>query len=110
MIKTRLGILIKRKNWTQLKRSLNVANNRLTAVGFQDLSARITLWVNEQIPENIKLSEFQLNNPRFTRSTKVKLPTNCTNCGGPVNPREVDWLDSDNLVCAFCGSVLNEVL
>jgi hypothetical protein len=44
-----------------------------------------------------------LTNPE-TQTRKPLLPTHCPNCGGPIRPDEVEWLDEATAECAFCGS------
>jgi hypothetical protein len=39
---------------------------------------------------------------------KRNLPAKCPYCGGNVHPEEVDWLDSKQAMCAYCGSRLDE--
>lgn len=34
------------------------------------------------------------------------LPPKCPNCGGTVQPDEVEWTSSREAVCDYCGSVL----
>lgn len=34
------------------------------------------------------------------------LPTACPQCGAPLNPQEVDWVDSSTAECRFCGSMV----
>lgn len=36
----------------------------------------------------------------------TSLPSKCGSCGGTIRPDEVEWLDSHNAVCSYCGSVL----
>jgi hypothetical protein len=36
--------------------------------------------------------------------SRLILPTHCPSCGGPLRADEVQWLDSFNAECAFCGS------
>jgi hypothetical protein len=35
-----------------------------------------------------------------------RLPAQCPQCGGPVRPDEVEWVDADRAECAYCGSIL----
>jgi len=34
------------------------------------------------------------------------LPTSCPQCGAPLNPKEVDWVDEATAECRFCGSMV----
>lgn len=33
-----------------------------------------------------------------------RLPTKCSNCGGPLRPDDVDWIDDATAECPYCGS------
>lgn len=35
---------------------------------------------------------------------RPSLPTHCPDCGAPVRPDEVDWLDDATAECEYCGS------
>lgn len=35
------------------------------------------------------------------------LPAQCSGCGAPVNPREVEWLDARTAECPYCGAILH---
>ena len=38
--------------------------------------------------------------------TRVRLPTACPQCGGPVRSDEVEWIDEVSAACSYCGAVL----
>ncbi len=33
-----------------------------------------------------------------------QLPTKCPNCGGPIHPNDIDWIDDRTDECPYCGS------
>jgi len=33
-----------------------------------------------------------------------RLPTKCSNCGGPMHPNDIDWIDDQTAECPYCGS------
>lgn len=101
-----LGILAARKKWFRLKKSGNIAVEKFKAEGHAELAEEINTWLEEQVPQKIKESDVWQDKITSAKSEKVKLPSNCGNCGGPVNPKEVEWFDADNPVCSFCGTVL----
>ncbi len=35
-----------------------------------------------------------------------RLPAQCPQCAAPVRSDEVEWIDSHNAACAYCGSIL----
>ncbi len=39
---------------------------------------------------------------------KRSLPAKCPYCGGNVYPDEVEWIESQQAVCAYCGSRLTD--
>lgn len=107
MYKKGLGILADRQKWFQLKKSGRITIERLKAEGQKDLAETIETWLEEQVPEKIKESDAWQKKIVDSKLPRAKLPSNCDNCGGPVNPKEVEWFDANNPVCSFCGTVLN---
>jgi hypothetical protein len=39
--------------------------------------------------------------------SRIKLPTHCPSCGGPVRSDEADWIDVNTAECPFCGSPIH---
>lgn len=37
-------------------------------------------------------------------ASKAQLPTHCQDCGAPVRPDELEWLDNATAACDYCGS------
>jgi hypothetical protein len=37
-------------------------------------------------------------------ASRPPLPTHCPDCGAPVRPDEVEWLDDVTAECGYCGS------
>jgi hypothetical protein len=106
MIKKGLGLFVEHRRWMQLKRSAEATIEKLEVEKQDDLAKKIGEWVEARIPEEIK--QQAVNRRKTTVEGQVKLPSNCGNCGGPVNPKEVEWYDAVNPICAFCGSVLSD--
>lgn len=40
----------------------------------------------------------------ITPPKKATLPTHCPSCGAGLRPDEVEWVNEDTAVCAYCGS------
>jgi len=96
-----------RNRWVQLQRVLNVACVELIAAGQDSLKEELYDWLKPRMTEAGETMNTELIEERRTSSVQDRaLPAHCPNCGGPVNPKEVDWFDEDNPVCAFCGSIL----
>ena len=36
----------------------------------------------------------------------LELPTNCPNCGAPVHPERVTWVNQSTAECEYCGSMI----
>jgi hypothetical protein len=106
MIKRGLGIYAAKQKWFQLHKAGRITIDRLTSEGQSALAGRIQSWLDKQVPEEIKQSDGWQRTTLPTGSGSVKLPSTCSQCGGPVNPKEVDWYDANNPVCSFCGTVL----
>ena len=103
MIRKGLGLFIEHRRWMQLKRSTDATVEKLKGEGQEELAQKIGEWAESQIPREF-LQEVETRHKAVTG--QIKLPSNCANCGGPVNPKEVEWYDAVNPICAFCGSVL----
>jgi hypothetical protein len=106
IVKKAFGILIARKNWHQLKKSADVTIERLKSEGYDDLAGEIQTWIEEQVPDHIKGSDAWQMAVEGFKSGSVKLPSTCGQCGGPVNPNEIEWYDSSNPICSYCGAIL----
>lgn len=39
----------------------------------------------------------------FTRHRLELLPSNCPNCGGPINSENVKWTGVQSAECSYCG-------
>jgi hypothetical protein len=97
---------IDHKRWPQLQRVLKVAMTELDAAGQADLKSDLYDWVHAQLTGT---EQKIFDTTDFTEEPShrdVALPAHCPNCGGPVQPNEVEWYDSENPICAFCGSIL----
>ena len=103
MIRKGLGLFIEYRRWMQLRRSTDATVEKLKAEGQEELAQRIGEWAVSHIPQKF-LQEVETGQKAV--KVQIKLPSNCANCGGPVNPKEVEWYDAVNPICAFCGSVL----
>lgn len=59
---------------------------------------------------NALLSEFaelqSAHDEAVEATPRGRLPAKCPNCGGPLRPDEVDWVDETSAECAYCGGVV----
>ncbi len=103
-----LGMLAERKKWLQLKKASLMAAESFKVEGQDKYAAGIQAWVEKQIPDEVKGSDLWQNAGPGTGSASGKLPSTCSQCGGPVNPAEIEWFDTNNPVCSYCGAILEE--
>ncbi|MDK2980088.1 MAG: hypothetical protein PWQ55_435 [Chloroflexota bacterium] len=104
LLEQALAYCVEHKRWPQLRRILNVIAAELDAAGQTELKDRLFARIKEQLPG---AADVQPAGDERDKNA-VALPAHCPNCGGPVNPKEVEWFDAANPVCAFCGSVLSD--
>ncbi|MCD6356756.1 MAG: hypothetical protein J7L66_05655 [Anaerolineaceae bacterium] len=98
--------LLKRKKWVQIKKSFDVAIARMRDNNNKELAEFLQAWINKNIPDEVKRSASWIGAGTM-RKESLHLPSNCSNCGGPVNPKEVEWYDATTAICSYCGCVIN---
>ena len=99
------SLLRNRKKWNQLKKSADFTVDKLRDNNQQDLASFVQDWISENVPVEVRTSGAWVKAIAH-HSHPIQLPSNCGNCGGPVNPKEVDWFDASTAVCNYCGSVI----
>jgi len=104
LIEKGMTLLIDQQQWGNLRKTMNITINRLHRFGLNDEAKILINWVSARVPEEI------LNSPMWvSKQGNIRhfegLPKECPSCGGPVNPREIDWFGSD-ANCNYCGSLL----
>ena len=105
LLKRSFAYCVRKRRWPQLERVMNAASMELDAAGQGTLKAELFAWVQDQNPDEAKIQLPQTAGGAAA-SQAAQLPVHCQNCGGPVQPQEVEWYDSENPICAFCGSIL----
>jgi len=106
-IESGLELLAERKKWAELKRAATVAMDRIKEHGLDDKAREIEIWLEKNVPAEVRKAPVWVNATKPARGMKkAQLPTNCPRCGGPVNPKEVEWFDSSTASCIYCGSML----
>jgi hypothetical protein len=107
MFKRGLGIIIERKKWGHLHKASENTILRMKSNGFTKQAVELQTWLDEQVPNDVKaLTIWNKKTSGF--SQKKELPTHCPACGGPVNPKELEWIGS-NTNCNYCGTLLTGV-
>lgn len=56
-----------------------------------------------------KLGMLQADTSEFMITAHGQLPTNCPECGAPLDGSEVQWKDKDTAECNYCGSIIRSV-
>jgi hypothetical protein len=74
--------------------------DELGALGLEDERETLEQEISQLLAKrNLDLSA-------VTSAKQGRLPTNCTQCGGIVHPKEIEWIDDTTACCDYCGSVL----
>lgn len=105
IIKRGLTLLVERQQWGELRQMSDASVGRLRDSGKNDLANELKAWIESKIPAEIKKSPEWIKGGVGPRK-QIQLPIHCPSCGGPVNPNEVDWFDSQNAACGYCGSLI----
>lgn len=97
--------LREKKKWGKLKRSSDFIINKLSDDNLQELVDFLQEWILVNVPDDVRESNSWLN-VKSQKDHSFHLPSNCGNCGGPVNPKIVGWFDATTAVCNYCGCVI----
>lgn len=102
-----MTILASKKRWADLYRIGRKSTNLLAEKGYQEQADSLQQWLSKTIPaevnENLKNRELQ-----FQKDKQPSLPSNCSQCGGIINPDEVEWSDDHSTaICSYCGSIID---
>lgn len=100
-----LNLLIQQQRWIELDRLGNRVINQLKESREVFQAEELAGWIQKALEANgQKKSAKQL--PELNQGFKLKIPLKCPGCGGPVNPKEVEWVDEFTVECDFCGSLI----
>ncbi len=61
--------------------------------------------LKEEIDQILSHSGFSKSSTTF-HLLEPRLPGNCPQCGGPVHPDEIVWIDKTRAECEYCRSIL----
>jgi hypothetical protein len=104
LFKRGLEIIIERKKWGHLHRASENIIERMKNNGFTKQAVELQSWLDAQIPNDVRALP-NWNEKTGDYSHRKDLPTHCPACGGPVNPKELEWIGS-NTNCNYCGTLL----
>jgi len=106
LFKRGLGLFLERKKWGHLRKASDNTIERLKSNGFKEQAAELQIWLDGQIPDNVKSLPIWTERTAAFTHNKRELPTHCPTCGGPVNPKELEWFGL-NANCNYCGTLLS---
>jgi predicted RNA-binding Zn-ribbon protein involved in translation (DUF1610 family) len=90
-------------NSNQIQR-LNMIRPRLIAElqakGFEREAAELDTMIHEMLDRHKVSGVGQRAQPQ------KRFPPKCSSCGGNLRPDEIEWIDSVNVACPYCGSVV----
>lgn len=105
LFKRGLGLISERKKWGHFRKASDNIIEKLKSNGFKEQAAELQTWLDGQIPEGVKALPVWIESTSIF-SHKRDLPAYCPTCGGPVNPKELEWFGL-NANCNYCGTLLS---
>lgn len=100
-IKRGLRMLANAGRWGVLYQMGNRLLTELQEYGYTDESYELEEWLAETLPaDSDEIAEAE----SILQAEHPILPTNCPNCGAPINSQEVIWIDEYTAECLYCGS------
>lgn len=108
-----LELLAEQQRWEELGRKGSQIVLELRERGCHQEADRIAGWMQElRIKSGNVPALFDPvgGSPQSANRTAgrhpVVLPTRCPACGGPVDPRKVEWVDPSTAECSYCGGMI----
>ncbi len=98
-----LGILAEHRRWLALRRQAERVARILRERGDPLHADEITAWLRGQ---PVPAQEPTAPAPGPSASKPPRLPLHCPSCGGPVDPRDVEWVDEGTVECNYCGGMI----
>lgn len=105
LLRQGLGLLAQSGRWPAVLRYGERAVMEYRQHGYFSQADEVKKWLKGTVPENAVDAYSSQPLPTPT-SPKAQLPAKCPYCGANVSPDEVDWYDSTNAECVYCGSVI----
>lgn len=102
-----MTILASEKRWANLYHVGRKSTAILIEKGYQEQADSLQQWISKTIPAEV-YANLQDHEIQFRKSDHTSLPSNCSQCGGIVNPDEVEWSDDHSTaICSYCGSIID---
>jgi hypothetical protein len=100
-----LGLLAQSGRWPAVVHHGERAILEYNQQGYSGQADEIKQWLQISVPINAA-DGFPDRPPPSPAALKTQLPAKCPYCGANVSSDEVDWYDSINAECVYCGSVI----
>lgn len=95
-----------RKQWENLKINSSIISEKLRDFGKPEMGNEVEGWVLQNTPAEIQDSIEWLNAGDRKNRAEKRLPSNCRNCGAPVNTKEIEWFNAYTAICLYCGCMI----
>jgi hypothetical protein len=98
LMKNGLQVLAGQERWEDLRRFGLLVVDGLQQAGLTQQATEVQEWLQQKIGYQGAVK------PKV--GMRAPLPDKCPQCGGTVDPREVEWVSDDTVECAYCGSLV----
>ena len=99
-----LELFEKQGRWNELRR---IGNRVVTTLQERKCGTEakiIAEWLENALADYGGISEPAI--PERSTKKRPHLPLQCPSCGGPIHPKEVEWVDDVTAECNFCGNLV----
>ena len=98
-----LKILKATQRWDMLASAGENSVEQLEKAGERDLVERMQKWLDSTLKDHKSSGDLDIYKT-YAKRQKGSIPPNCSQCGANLNPKEIEWLDSNTVECLYCGS------
>ena len=81
--------------------------DELRSLGYDDLTKQIGDWLSQR-GVTLPVEQGEAARDSIRQPMGGRLPLICPQCGAPLRPGEVEWLDDHTATCPYCGSPVQE--
>jgi len=103
---TAVGLLVRGGRPGRVGAVLPRITSALRNKGYDAEATRVEQGAKQLLDEmGLSLDEMGPRGPQRAE-TRGTLPAQCTGCGAPLVPDDVEWHDNQTAECPYCGSIL----
>ncbi len=99
LLRQGLNIFADSQRWGHLHKTGERVVEELEQWGHPEIAKEFEQWIKDTLPEMPEAYQ-----PSEKAVSRPQLPIHCPSCGGPIRADEVEWLDTSNAECPYCGS------